>query len=227
MDRDVLKRHLDEGLSRPQIGALLDRDPSTVGYWVRKHGLVANGRAKYAPRGGLSRELLEQLAADGATLQEMADATRVSVSTVRHWLRKFDLRTANARGPRPRADAARAAGIRRIELDCRRHGPTTFILRSNGTWRCMQCGKEAVVRWRQQKKLRLVADAGGCCALCGYARYVGALHFHHLDPSTKAFSLSRHGVTRSLAEARAEAEKCVLLCANCHAEVEGGVASLP
>jgi len=34
------------------------------------------------------------------------------------------------------------------------------------------------------------------------------------------------GVTRSLARAKAEAEKCVLLCANCHAEVESGVRSL-
>jgi hypothetical protein len=35
------------------------------------------------------------------------------------------------------------------------------------------------------------------------------------------------GVTRSRAEARAEARKCVLLCANCHAEVEAGYRSLP
>jgi len=41
------------------------------------------------------------------------------------------------------------------------------------------------------------------------------------------FSLSEEGVTRSLARARAEAEKCVLLCAKCHAEVEAGVAAAP
>jgi IS30 family transposase len=53
MDRELLERYLKQGLSLPQIGALIGRDPSTVGYWVQKHGLVANGRAKYAPRGGL------------------------------------------------------------------------------------------------------------------------------------------------------------------------------
>ena len=53
MDRDRLKRYLEQGLSLPQIGALENRDPSTVGYWVRKHGLEANGRGKYAPRGAL------------------------------------------------------------------------------------------------------------------------------------------------------------------------------
>ena len=38
---------------------------------------------------------------------------------------------------------------------------------------------------------------------------------------------ARRGHTRSLAEARGEARKCVLLCSNCHAEVEGGIVSLP
>jgi hypothetical protein len=63
--------------------------------------------------------------------------------------------------------------------------------------------------------------------LCGYAKSVVALQFHHVDPSAKRFALSREGVTRSLARAREEAAKCVLLCANCHAEVEAGLAQLP
>lgn len=63
--------------------------------------------------------------------------------------------------------------------------------------------------------------------LCGYSRFDAALQFHHVDPAAKSFALSREGVTRSLAKARQEAEKCVLLCANCHAEVEGGFVELP
>ena len=42
----------------------------------------------------------------------------------------------------------------------------------------------------------------------------------------KRFSVAGRGVTRSLADAREEAKKCVLLCSNCHAEVEAGVRSL-
>ena len=75
--------------------------------------------------------------------------------------------------------------------------------------------------------MRLVRWAGGACAICGYDRYVGALQFHHLDPAAKSFAINRDGATRSFAERRAEAGKCVLLCANCHAEVEGGVSSVP
>jgi hypothetical protein len=56
---------------------------------------------------------------------------------------------------------------------------------------------------------------------------MAALQFHHVDPETKHFSLGRRGVARALEKARAEAQTCVLLCANCHAEVEAGVLALP
>ena len=75
-------------------------------------------------------------------------------------------------------------------------------------------------------KALLVAEAGGACLLCGYDRYSGALQFHHLDASEKSFGLGLRGVARSLERCREEARKCVLLCANCHAEVEAGVAAL-
>jgi hypothetical protein len=73
----------------------------------------------------------------------------------------------------------------------------------------------------------LVAEAGGCCAICGYERCLAALEFHHVDRASKSFSVAARGVTRSLAEARKEANKCALLCSNCHAEVEAGITSLP
>jgi len=69
--------------------------------------------------------------------------------------------------------------------------------------------------------------AGGRCAACGYSDCLAVLQFHHLDRSTKRFSLGREGVARSLDRARAEAAKCILLCANCHVEVETGFRALP
>jgi hypothetical protein len=75
-------------------------------------------------------------------------------------------------------------------------------------------------------KALLVAEAGGACALCGYAGSPAALHFHHVNPAEKSFALGPTGVTRALERARAEAAKCVLLCATCHAEVESGVKRL-
>jgi hypothetical protein len=85
---------------------------------------------------------------------------------------------------------------------------------------------DRVTRRRRQIKAILVEESGGRCVICGYDRYSGALHFHHVDPSRKAFAIARKGHTRSLDRAREEAKKCVLVCANCHAEIEGGVATL-
>jgi hypothetical protein len=63
--------------------------------------------------------------------------------------------------------------------------------------------------------------------VCGYRRCQQALHFHHLDPTTKEFHLGDKGQSRALARSRQEARKCVLLCGNCHAEVEAGLTELP
>jgi 5-methylcytosine-specific restriction endonuclease McrA len=110
---------------------------------------------------------------------------------------------------------------------CRTHGRTEFVLEGRGYYRCKECRKQRVIEWRRRAKQRLIVEAGGCCAICGYDRYGGALHFHHVDPAQKKFGIAREGVTRSLEAMRAEAAKCVLLCSNCHAEVEAGIATLP
>lgn len=83
-----------------------------------------------------------------------------------------------------------------------------------------------MTRRRRAVKQILVHEAGGRCQACGYDRCVGALEFHHLVRAEKRFAVSQEGVTRALEACRAEAAKCALLCANCHAEVEAGMRRL-
>ncbi len=227
MDRERLKAYLDRGLSLNEIGALENRDPSTVGYWVRKHGLSANGREKYAPRGGIDRDELQALLDEGLTIRGVSERLGVSQSTVNYWLRRYSLRGNGSHERRGLALAALASGEKRFLARCKRHGETTFLVFANGRSRCSRCASEAVQRRRSNVKETLVMEAGGMCAVCGYNRYLGALQFHHLDRDEKEFGLATGGLTRSLDKARAEAEKCTLLCANCHAEVEGGVTDVP
>jgi 5-methylcytosine-specific restriction endonuclease McrA len=108
---------------------------------------------------------------------------------------------------------------------CIRYGLTTFRLekrtKRRNQWRCIACNKEHSISHRQKVKRALLEEAGGRCKICGYNRSIRALHFHHLDPKTKSFNVS--GKTMSLAVAQSEAAKCMLLCANCHAEVEDGL----
>lgn len=61
---------------------------------------------------------------------------------------------------------------------------------------------------------------------CRYRAEVTNLHFHHVDPATKSFAL-RTARTRAIAAYRAEAAKCVLVCANCHGEIEVGLIPCP
>src|SRR5205807_8209015 len=104
---------------------------------------------------------------------------------------------------------------------------TEHVLEGRGYYRCTRCRTDAVARRRRRMKSILVTEAGGCCCLCGYDRSMRALHFHHLDPSLKRHAINARGVALALETLRAEAQKCVLLCSNCHAEVEDGLVSSP
>lgn len=227
MEQESLERLLDQGLSLAEIGRRFGRHESTVGYWVKKHGLEAVRRQKHTAKGGLSREQLEPLVEQGASIAEIAEAVERSKGTVRHWLKKYELRTSRPLGAPSRSgvERARAEGRSRAPIKCPQHGLTEHVLELRGYYRCRQCRIEAVVRRRQKVKQALVREAGGSCRLCGYHRCLAALEFHHLEPSTKAFCLARCGA-HSIEKLRAEASKCILLCSNCHAEVEAGMTRL-
>ena len=69
------------------------------------------------------------------------------------------------------------------------------------------------------RKVEFVAAAGGKCIRCGYDRNRAALAWHHIDPAQKSFSLDLRALSnRSRQAIEAEMAKCILLCANCHAE---------
>jgi transposase len=218
MDRASLEQMLGEELSLAEIGRRFDRHEATVAYWVKKHGLQAVNREKHVAKGGLSRDELEPLVAAGQSTRQIAAALGRSQATIRHWLREYGMRTRQAERRH-----AGASGEKRFVSECSRHGMSEFQRRSGGGYRCLKCRSDAVVRRRRRVKQMLVEEAGGKCHACGYDRCVRALHFHHLNPAEKSFGLSLRGVTRSIAQARNEVEKCVLLCSNCHAEVEAGI----
>lgn len=87
--------------------------------------------------------------------------------------------------------------------------------------------KKAVTKRRKKLREMALEYGGGKCIVCGYDRCRRAMVFHHLDPAKKDFGLSVRGLTRSWEKMRAELDKCVLLCANCHAEVHDNITQLP
>lgn len=76
---------------------------------------------------------------------------------------------------------------------------------------------QSVIRWRKRVKLKLIEYKGGKCVKCGYNKCIEALHFHHVDPKEKDFSIS--GKTLSFEKMKKEVDKCILVCSNCHSEI--------
>jgi AraC-like DNA-binding protein len=202
------------------IAREVGKSASTVAYWVNKHGLASVHAARHQARGALEEAELRALVEQGLSVRQIAAEVGRSATAVRHWLRRYGLTTAPLHyAPQGAPDA--------VMRECRRHGWVSHSRDSEGYRRCPACRSEAVIRRRRTVKAMLVQEAGGACVRCGFDEHVCALQFHHLDPAAKDFEIGGRGLTRAIERLRAEARKCVLLCANCHAAVEAGVANLP
>src|SRR3954463_9037916 len=97
MDADWLTSQLAAGRSIESIAREAGRSPSTVAYWVNKHGLTSRHAPKHAARGGVSRAQLESLVEDGRSTREIARELSLSTTAVRHWLAKYGLKTQPSR----------------------------------------------------------------------------------------------------------------------------------
>lgn len=71
-------------------------------------------------------------------------------------------------------------------------------------------------KYRNAKKAALVAYKDGRCKDCGGKFPDVCYDFHHRKPFEKSFAISL-GIGKPLAELKREADKCDLLCRNCHA----------
>ena len=85
---------------------------------------------------------------------------------------------------------------------------------------------QAVSKRRRAIKALAIEYKGGKCQICGYKKYQGALDLHHINPNQKEFNISQKGHSRSWDRVRKEIDKCMLVCANCHREVEAGIISV-
>jgi len=72
----------------------------------------------------------------------------------------------------------------------------------------------------QKLKADLLCKKGGCCERCGLLYDITnacCFDFHHIEPDTKSFNVNSGTFNRfSKERVYVEAEKCIILCANCH-----------
>jgi len=216
-----LARKLEAGTSYEAIAREVGCSPSKVSYWASKHGLTSAHTARHADRGGIERVLLMEMISDGLSVRAIASRLECSPTRVRYWITRHELATLAAESRTERLASAKDD----VRL-CPTHGLSPHGQRTSG-FRCRTCAVEHVTARRRRVKQILVEEAGGRCIVCGYDRCERALEFHHLDPSEKRFPLAHRGLSQGIAKLRAESAKCVLLCSNCHAEVESGLIDLP
>lgn len=100
-----------------------------------------------------------------------------------------------------------------------------FIYKRSGGHRRTVCNTCSVHKNRFAVKQWAIAYKGGACAICGYNRCMGALQFHHLDADAKQFAIGGNH-TRRKSVLTKELDKCILLCANCHAELHAGLVTI-
>lgn len=82
-----------------------------------------------------------------------------------------------------------------------------------------------VKSFRKNKKLKALEYLGLKCKVCEYNKCPDAMHFHHLNPSEKDFTIASKSAW-SFERIKPELDKCVLLCCRCHAEVHAGLVTL-
>ena len=82
---------------------------------------------------------------------------------------------------------------------------------------------EIIAKAKENKKVipKIIAELKvNGCAICGYNKCNSTLSFHHTDPKDKCFQISHGNIMRTDSKLVDELNKCILLCANCHMEIE-------
>ena len=85
-------------------------------------------------------------------------------------------------------------------------------------YQCKKCWNKRTYQVNRDKLDTLIKERGSRCERCGYDKSFAALQWHHMDRSQKDFGISsKRGAP--LEKLREETQKCMLVCANCHAEI--------
>ena len=185
-------------------------------------GAGGEARAKGAP----SKEetgTASRLAETVARSRDGRSAWDRSLATIRYWMRKYELRrsarsASETRAAPERAREASSSKVPRAWDDgVRTRGPKAVSAASDAVRRLSQDGAEVTEENPGGGGWRASACSAGIdrCILRRCSSIISI-------PATKEFQLARGGLPDRSARVRAEASKCVLLCANCHAEVEAG-----
>jgi hypothetical protein len=169
----------------------------------------------------MSEENLKEFLNSNLSIRQISKLSGSSYSTVRYWLKKYGL------SPVYKQFNIVEYGKERYCPRCKCNKDVTEFYKRrkklHSSSYCRSCSSDKTFERMRKFKEKCVEYKGGSCKNCGYKRCFSALEFHHVNPEHKDFTIS-HMRKYSFDEITMyELDKCVLLCSNCHREVESGV----
>ena len=216
-----------KGYTTKQIALQLNISQSKVKYKLRSLGL----KTKYnQPRKMLDKIQLEEFISKQYSFNQIARELHTNSTNIKYWCKIYWLISISKWGEDRKK--------KRIEIDngiktcpkCNITKPLNkenFYIKPSGGFHywCKICSNAHTVEKIRSRKQQLVIYKGGKCCICGYNKYVGALDFHHLDPSKKDYNISNLR-TYDIKKLMLEADKCICVCRNCHSEIHAGMVDL-
>jgi len=140
--------------------------------------------------------------------RKIAELENSSQTNVRHWLKKFNLKT-----------TSKQFSIKEYLCECGETNPEKFYGHSKVN--CSKCHNIKTTSTGKNNRLFAIDYLGGKCISCKFNKYNCSLDIHHLNPSIKDknFKYMRGWKKERILN---EIKNCVLLCRNCHAAVHAG-----
>ena len=178
----------------------------------------------------MEKETLFNLTEQGLSIHQIALNLKKSKTSIRYWLAKFKLKTKNL-NPK---ELKLLPKFKSVEKKCSRCNSiklsSEFYNRRQGadfSPYCKICTIEQTLERQRNFKIKCVEYKGEKCQICSYNKYVGALEFHHLNPSEKDFSISNVKLYSFSDTIKKELDKCILVCSNCHREIHANIIVVP
>ena len=164
----------------------------------------------------MNKNELEQLIEQKLSTYQIAKVTNKSQTNIRHWLKKFDLKTRRNVRTNENSDIKYCSNCNSFISKINFHKDKNKSC--NLSSYCKKCNIVLTIQRQRNFKLLCVEYKGGKCCACGYQRSIRALEFHHINSNEKDFNISHSRLKTFDDSIRRELDKCILLCSNCHRE---------
>lgn len=164
----------------------------------------------------MDKQLLQLAVSEGLSTRKIAANFEVSQATIKHWLKKYQLKTQLSITICEEYNYKRCSQCK--ELKQKKEFYKKHKNKSTLSSICKDCSNQNTVKKMITTKLRMMEYKGNQCARCKLTveeSHYSVFDFHHNDPKEKDKSLVQMR-SYSWEKITTELDKCSLLCANCH-----------